>query len=140
MNSSALARVTAVVLLLSFPGCSVYKAATQPGPADLSGLGIGTPRTQVIMELGPPKMSESDAQGKKTDVYEFVSGLHQGSKARIILYLAADVFTLTLAELILWPMELTVMEKAVCMAHATYDKDQHVETWVVKQKDGVQGC
>lgn len=140
MNSSALARVTSVLLLLSFPGCSVYKAATQPGPADLSGLGIGTPRTQVIMQLGPPKMSESDAQGKKTDIYEFASGLHQGSKARIILYLAADVFTLALAELILWPIELTVMEKAVCIAHATYDKDQRVEAWMVRQKDGVQSC
>jgi outer membrane protein assembly factor BamE (lipoprotein component of BamABCDE complex) len=140
MNPSALARVTAVVLLLSFPGCSVYKAGTQPGPADLSGLGIGTPRTQVIMQLGPPKMSESDTQGRKTDVYEFVSGFHQGSKARIILYLAADVFTLALAELVLWPMELTVMDKAACIAHAAYDKDQRVETWVVKQKDGVQGC
>lgn len=126
--------------MLTNSACSVYKAATQPPPADLTGIGIGTPRQELIMRLGAPKFSDTDPEGRKQDSFEFFSGLHSGSKARIILYLAADVFTLTLAELILWPMELTVMEKATCQGFATYDPSQKVLEWKVSQKDGVQGC
>lgn len=92
------------------------------------------------MKLGAPKFSDTDAQGKKQDTFEFQSGLHQGSKARIVLYLAADVFTLGLAEIILWPMEMTVMERAECTGFATYDQSHKIEIWKVMQKDGVQGC
>ena len=129
-----------VLFFLSQPACSVYKAATQPPPADLTGVGIGTPRQDLIMRLGAPKFSDTDPAGRKQDAFEFSSGLHSGSKLRIIPYLAADLFTLTLAELILWPMELTVMEKAVCQGYAIYDASHKVVEWKVSQKDGVQGC
>jgi hypothetical protein len=131
-----------LVAALGFGGaaCSVYKAGSQPGPADLTGMGIGTPRAQVISHLGAPKFSDVDPQGRKQDVFEFESGMNQAAKARIIPYLAADVFTLGLAELVLWPTELTVMERAKCVATVTYDAAQKVETWNVTQKDGVQGC
>ena len=132
--------ITMVLVILAQSACSVYKASTQPGPADLQGLGIGVLRQQVIARLGAPKFSDVDPQGRKQDMFEFQSGFHQGSKARVILYLAADVFTLGLAELILWPMELTVMERAKCLAFVTYDQSQKVEIWNVTQKDGVQGC
>ena len=132
--------IAMALVILAYSGCSVYKASTQPGPADLTGLGIGSPRQEVITKLGAPKFSDTDPQGRKQDTFEFESGLHQASKARVILYLAADFFTLTLAEVILWPMELTVMERAKCIAFVTYDPTQKVETWKVTQKDGVQGC
>jgi len=132
--------IAMVLVILTYSSCSVYKASTQPGPADLTGLGIGSPRQEVIIKLGAPKFSDTDPQGRKQDTFEFESGLHQASKARVILYLAADFFTLTLAEIILWPMELTVMERAKCIAFVTYDPSQKVETWKVTQKDGVQGC
>jgi hypothetical protein len=131
---------TVLLLTLSNPACSVYKASTQPGPADLTGLGIGSRRVEVITRLGAPKFSDTDPQGRKQDTFEFQSGLHQASKVRIILYLAADVVTLTLAEIILWPMEMTVLERATCIANVTYDESQKVEAWVLAQKDGVQGC
>ena len=95
---------------------------------------------EVITRLGAPKFSDTDPQGQKQDTFEFESGLHQASKARVILYLAADIVTLTLAEIILWPMELTVLERAKCIAVVTYDPSQKVETFNVTQKDGVQGC
>ena len=135
--------ITMVLVILAQSACSVYKASTQPGPADLQGLGIGVLRQQVIAILGPPKFSDVDPQGRKQDTFEFQSGFHQGSKARVILYLAADVFTLGLAELILWPMELTVMERATCIANATYGRSQKVETWNVNKKGsdgGIQDC
>ena len=136
--------VAIMLMLVSFmfaqSACSVYKAATQPPPADLQGIGVGTPRQHIIQRLGAPKFSDTDAQGRKQDSFEFQSGMHGASKARIILYLAADVVTLTLAEIILWPMELTVMERAVCNGFATYDQSQKVETWNVSKKGGVQDC
>jgi hypothetical protein len=129
-----------VSFMFSQSACSVYKAATQPPPADLQGIGVGTPRQELIQRLGAPKFSDTDAQGRKQDSFEFLSGMHGASKARIILYLAADLFTICLAEIILWPMELTVMESAVCNGFATYDQSQKVEVWNVSKKGGVQGC
>lgn len=137
MRSIALA---IIFVLLAQSGCSVYKAASQPGPADVTGIGVGSRRTDVITRLGAPKFSDTDESGQKQDTFEFQSGLHQASKARVILYVAADFFTLCLAELILWPMELTVMERASCIAVATYNRSQKVEAFAVTQKDGVQGC
>lgn len=90
--------------------------------------------------MGAPKFSDIAPHGQKQDTFEFDSGLHSASKARVILYLAADVVTLALAELILWPMELTVLERAKCIAVVTYDASQKIETFDVRQKDGVQGC
>ena len=139
MRSKFLSAALAVAIAMSF-GCSVYKAGTQPGPADLTGIGVGTPRQELIMRLGAPKFSDTNPAGRKEDAFEFSSGLHQASKARIILYLAADLVTLCLAEIILWPMELTVMERATCNGFAAYDEAHKVETWKVSQKDGVQGC
>jgi hypothetical protein len=131
-----------VIILLTNSACSVYKAATQPPPADLPGMGVGTQRVEVINRLGAPTFSDTDPAGKKQDTFKFESGLHNGSKARIIPYLAADFFTLGLAELILWPMEMTVMERATCIANVTYDESQKVEHWVVYKKDSLQaqGC
>lgn len=63
------------------------------------------------MKLGATKFTDTDQEGRKQDSFEFYSGLHSGSKARIIPYLAADVFTLALAELILWPIELTIIKR-----------------------------
>lgn len=131
---------TMVLVILAHPACSVYKAATQPPPADLTGIGVGMPRTQVITRLGPPKFSDTDQQGNKHDTFEFDSGLHSASKARVIPYLAADFFTLALAELVLWPMELTVLERAKCIAVVTYDPLHKIETFNVTQKDGLQAC
>ena len=120
--------------------CSISKAANQPPPADLLGLGVGSPRQEVIQRLGTPTFTDTNAEGKKQDSFEFQSGMHGASKARIILYVAGDLITLGLAELIFWPLELTLMKSATCNAFATYDASQKVEVWSVKQKDGVQGC
>ncbi len=132
--------IAMILVMLAQSACSVYKAASQPGPADLGGLGIGSRRAEVITRLGAPRFSDTDAQGRKQDTFEFPSGMHQASKARVILYLAADVFTLALAELVLWPLEMTVMESASCVANVSYDQSHKVDAWVVSKKDGVQGC
>ena len=140
MLSKLLISSYACIILLT-SGCSVFQAANQPGPADLAGIGIGTPRQEIISRIGAPKMIDTDSKGHKQDYFEIVSGLHQATKSRIILYLAADVFTLTLAELVLWPLELTAMKEATCNGVATYDADQKVISWNVHNKqNSAQAC
>lgn len=131
-------------LMLTQSACSIAWALKQPPPKDVEGLGIGSLRDHVIGRLGIPKLSENDPQGRKQDMFEFQSGMHQFSKLRVIPYLGADIFTLGLAEIILWPMELTVMKDATCQAFATYDASQNVEAWRLNKvnQSGLeaQGC
>lgn len=136
--------VLPLLMLIQFlGGCSVAKVVSQPGPADLKGIGIGTSRIDMISRLGPPRAIDTDKNGNKMDMFEFQSGAHQASKARAIPYLAADVFTLGLAELILWPIEMTAFEAATCHGMATYNAQQKVIAWEAKPKAGqssVQDC
>jgi hypothetical protein len=134
-------KLISVLTISSLLGCSVYKAATQPGPAEISDIGVGMPRQMLISKIGAPKMIDSDKNGHKQDIFEFQSGLNQASKVRVVLYLAADVFTLTLAELILWPIELTMLDSATCTGIATYDANFKIENWIVTNKNNsAQDC
>jgi hypothetical protein len=134
------------LILISFAfilnGCSVYKVLTQPGPADLSGISVGTKREEIISRLGAPKFADADKSGNKQDIFEFQSGFHQASKLRALPYLAADVFTLSLAEVVLWPLELTIMDSAACTGIATYDSTLKVQSCLVSSKESSsgQGC
>jgi len=132
-----------VLMAQLFNGCSVAKVVTQPGPADLKGIGIGTNRMDMISRLGPPRAIDTDKHGNKMDMFEFQSGAHQASKARAIPYLAADIFTLGAAELILWPIEMTAFEATTCHGMATYNAQQKVIAWQATTKAGqssVQDC
>jgi hypothetical protein len=115
-------------------GCSIYQAAMQSGPADLSGIGLGTPRVAMIARLGAPKMVDTDNKGHKQDYFQFQSGLHESSKTRVILYVAADLLTLALAELLLWPLESYMFTSATCVGIATYDSNLKVDEWKMSKK------
>jgi hypothetical protein len=135
--------ISLLLLLCTLSGCSVYKVLSQPGPVDLKGIGPGTSRQELLTRFGAPAMVDSDAHGNKIDVFQFQSGFHQASKIRALPYLAADIFTLTAAELILWPIEITAMEAATCSATATYDTQNRVRSWYVGKKtesQGMQDC
>jgi hypothetical protein len=132
-----------VLFVFAQTACSVFWALKQPPPKDLDGLGVGTPRQELLTRLGPPQFSETDVQGRKQDMFEFQSGMHQATKVRALLYAGADVFTFGLAELILWPMEMTVMKDATCNVIATYNASQIVDSWRVNKLNRtgeVQGC
>lgn len=77
-----------------------------------------------------------DKNGNKQDYFEFESGHSDLSKTRVLLYIGGDVVTLTLAELIFWPLELTALESDACVATATYDADQKVISWNASKKKG----
>lgn len=125
------------LLLMAMPlqGCSIYKAATAPPPIEVENVRIGSTRPTLLATLGTPKMTEvSDDQ--RTDVFEFISGHHGASKARILLYLAGDVFTLGLAELVFWPMELSLLQGKEGRVVASYGSDDVVQKIQLLKRDG----
>jgi hypothetical protein len=120
---------------LSLPGCSIYKAATAPTPVALENVRNGASRIAIVGTLGIPKMSEVKGDSK-TDVYEFVNGSHEASKARIVLYIAGDLFTTFLAELVFWPMELGLGQGTAGRAIVTYGMDDIAKSVLLTKSDG----
>jgi hypothetical protein len=56
-------------------------------------------------------------------------------------YLAADVFTIGLAEIILWPLELSLLDSAKCTGIASYDSKLNAKTWNLSSKgSSAQDC
>lgn len=124
-----------IMSIFSMQGCSIYKAATAVPPVDVDNVKIGSTRSTLLATLGTPKMSEV-MDDQRTDVFEFTSGFHSASKSRIILYLAGDFFTLGLAELVFWPMELALLQGKEGRAVASYGSDDIVQKVQLLRKDG----
>ena len=86
--------------------------------------------------FGTPKSSDVAQSNERTDVYEFTDGNSDAAKLRIIPYIGADFFTLGLAELVLWPLELATLQGAEGRAVVTYDQENKAKTVLVTKKDG----
>jgi hypothetical protein len=127
--------VIVAVLVLNMVGCSIYKAATAPPPVAVDRVTVGTSRAEVMSVFGSPKNTDSAISGK-TDIYEFIDGNNGASKLRILPYIAADVFTLGLAELVLWPLELSVLQGSEGRAVVTFDADNVAKVVKVTEKNG----
>jgi hypothetical protein len=115
--------------------CSIYKASTAPPPVPVDNVKIGSPRSDVLATFGTPKSIDTSGNDR-IEMYEFTDGHHGATKARILLYIGGDLFTLGLAELIFWPMELAVLKGAEGRAVVTYSKDETVKTIKVTDKNG----
>ena len=112
------------LLLLMNTGCSVYMAAHQPKAKDLSVLNPGTPRSQVIAELGAPAWS-GEKDGNKADIFTFTQGYSTGAKtARALLHGTADVFSLGLWEVLSTPGEAIFSGTDMKVEVAYDEKDQ----------------
>ncbi len=101
-------RLRYVLLVLCFvSGCSVYMEATRPTPVDLAKFQPGDSRSSVTQELGAPVTTSKGAGGTSCDLYLlYTKGYGAAGKAPIAVgELAADVFTIGLAEIILSPTE-----------------------------------
>jgi len=127
--------VIIAVLVLNMVGCSIYKAATAPPPVPVDRVTVGTSRAEVMSVFGSPKNTDSAISGK-TDIYEFIDGNNGALKLRILPYIAADVFTLGLAELVLWPLELSVLQGSEGRAIVTFDADNVAKVVKVTKKNG----
>lgn len=129
---------TAVLLVFftTMQGCSIYKAATAPLPLPMEDIKVGQNRNLIISILGTPQSTEK-LDDQITDVHEFVDGYRAETKARFLLYIAGDVFTLGLAELLFWPMELAFLQGDEGRAVLTYGPDNIAKTVVLTKKRGV---
>ena len=105
------------------PGCSIYRAANAPAPIPLKEVQAGADRNRIIAVLGMPRSTEVNANNERTDIHEYIDGNPQESKARILLYIAGDLFTLGLAELVFWPIEIATLQGDEGRAVISYDRN-----------------
>jgi hypothetical protein len=117
-------------------GCSIYKAATAPPSVAVDNVKAGSTRAEVMSVFGMPKSSDVVQSNERTDVYEFIDGNSGAAKLRIIPYIGADLFTLGLAELVLWPVELSVLQGSEGRAVVTYDQENKAKMVMVTKRDG----
>jgi len=68
--------------------------------------------------------------------FDYGNGPHQASKGRIVLYIAGDIFTLFLSELIFWPIELYAKGRTERVATAYFDQTNHLRMWTVARPGG----
>jgi hypothetical protein len=120
---------------LTLSGCSVYYAANAPAPVEYKKVQVGTDKNEVLSILGVPKVTDNKGN-QKTETFEFVDGYSSASKARILLYLAGDVFTASLAEVIFWPLETAALKGDLCRGTVSYDNNDHVIGYDIMDSKG----
>jgi outer membrane protein assembly factor BamE (lipoprotein component of BamABCDE complex) len=123
----AVACAAAAFFVASLSGCAAVKAARQPDKKNLSVLHEGTPRAQVIAELGAPTYTKPKPDGTMEDVFAFKQGYTKGVKmSRAFVHGAADVATGGLWEVIGIPAEIWADGTDVQVL-VTYDQDETVK-------------
>lgn len=113
-----------VVCLLS-SGCSVLMVASRDSyRGDLNIIQTGVQRSAVIAELGQPDNISTLENGGYDDRYTLDPDAHRGVTKFFtgLFYLAADIVTLFLAELIFTPTEIAFKDK-LRVYHLTYGND-----------------
>lgn len=119
--------LTVSLLFLPITGCSIYSAAHAPKPVNFREVRVGQERTDVFTTLGLPRMTETTAENRK-DYHEFTDGYHQAWKGRMLVYLAGDIFTIGLSEIIFWPLEELTLQGSTGRAYVEYGVDNKVKS------------
>lgn len=108
-------------------GCSIIHAAKLPPKRNMDVLCTGTPRSNVVAELGTPVSSEVHDQ-TRTDVFAFKQGYSKPVKAgRMVAHGTADILTYGLWELVGTPSELYFDGTDVQLS-VNYDASDKVES------------
>ena len=130
-------KLAVMLYLLALPisGCSIYKAATAPPPIAMENVKVGANRINIVGTLGIPKSTETK-NDVRMDVYEFVDGSASATKMRIFFYVAGDLFTLSLSELLFWPLELGLGQGTDGRAVVTYGMDDIAKSVLLTKLDG----
>ncbi len=119
-----LAVLAAGLVMLQF-GCSVARTTSGPERKDMSVLDHGTPRGNVITELGSPVHTEM-VDGNKVDYFKFEQGNHvAGKAAKGLLYGVAAVATLGVSEVVANPVE-GATNSAEVQVKVTYDANDMI--------------
>lgn len=115
-------------------GCASVMAARQPSAKNLDVLKIGTPRPQVIAELGWPNQA-AVTDGKRTDNFTILQGYSKGAKiSRSLLHGLADTVTLGLWEVVGTPTEM-VFHGTNLLIRVCYDLEEKVaESKILKNE------
>jgi hypothetical protein len=122
-----IACAASALVVASLSGCAAVKAARQPDKKNLGVLHEGTPRAQVIAELGAPTYTKPKPDGTVEDVFSFKQGYSKGVKmTRAFGHAAADVATGGLWEVVGIPAEIWADGTEVQVL-VTYDQDEHVK-------------
>jgi len=109
-------------IALGSSGCATYEAFTSPRPTNDQLVEVGMHRSTIEGILRTSGQSYDEPNGTTRAHYAYSDGGHPGWRARGVIYLAADVFTLFLSEIIFWPIELAVDSSAERTADAVYDE------------------
>jgi len=114
-------------LSLTITACSVHSAMNQPNKKDTSVFHRGTPRFEVIGEIGEPVDTQKNNDGTITDTYSFIQGYSKGVKAgRALGHGLMDVATLGLWEIIGSTTEAIASGDKV-VVRVKYDKTKLVD-------------
>lgn len=112
-------------------GCSIGINLTQPARKDLGVFQPGTPRENIVAEIGEPAWS-GERQNQKKEIFAFKPGRYALDKAgRTFVYLVWDLGTLGIAEIFTTPAEVATRSRVRKM-EVIYDPDMRVLTseWV----------
>jgi len=119
----------AIILAAVVASCSSKIEASHLTGADVSFLGVGVLRSQVLANFGLPAQSYKNANGKTVDFYQLdPNGPSQSTKSTIEdIDIVADIFTLGLAEIVAVPIEYATKHEPTNYV-ITYSADDRVET------------
>lgn len=117
-------------------GCATYTAVKIPGPVADETVALGAHRRDVEGALGTSPESEYRDGDGITARYRYQDGPPEASKGRVVLYLAGDVFTLFLSELVFWPIEAYASRQTERVATARYDAGNELVAWSVDRSSG----
>jgi len=123
-------------MAITTTGCAVKSAMDQPSKKDTSVFSRGTPRYEVIGEVGQPVDTIKNDDGTITDTYSFIQGYSKGAKAgRALGHGLMDIATLGLWEVIGSPTEAIASGDKV-VVRVQYDKSKLVDkVTAIKGKD-----
>lgn len=131
-----MSRCLALLLICGlFSHCSIYKAVTSPVSLPLERVHVGAQRSDVIAVLGAPTSIDLESR-ERIETYNFVHGNTGASKLRIFPYVFADIFTIGLAELVLWPLEMTMPKLLEGQAVVVYTPEDVARTVTIRKRDG----
>ena len=127
--------ITLLSSIFATTGCSIYSAINAPEPVNYKELYLGESRINVLSMLGQPIIISQNKNNSTSDYFEFIDGYDNLYKFRALPYLAGDVFTCGLAEIIFFPLEKFKLEGSRNIAVVNYDADSKVNEINVTRKN-----
>ncbi len=121
--SNSLLKLSLVIVLVGTAGCSVGMAMSGKKDPNLGAFHAGSSRGEVELQMGSPTKTVANADGTRTDIYEYEIG-NEPSAGRAVGHAVMDLLTLGIWEVIGTPVEAFQGEKHELIVH--YDRKDKV--------------